>query len=436
PPATVASAETVTLTASAAGATGSATITVNPAAAVTVSVSPATKTFTAGTGTQLFTATVTGATGTPTVTWTLSPATGSGTLSATTGASVTYTPPATVASAETVTLTASAAGATGSATITVNPAATYGTPSAFCQAASSLLTTELENCLKVPPEVASSLGNGLVNSASCSSFDTGASKGYFTYSSSAASSCYSGAQSAACGLFESLPPVCDTVLTPLKAVGQACYTGSDCINSYCSADSSTCPGVCTAFLAPNAACGTGSGTCPPGYSCYAVGANAPTCTLESSAGGACPCAEGNYCDTSGASPTCVALKTSGACTASGQECAVGFVCALTTQTSGSCTPFLGVGDTCTPTANACQPEGTYCSTTTGKCTLWPQVGEACGPSTSVVCLNGYCSNPLGGVCTAYVAVGQPCTSPLQCQSFNCASPSNTCAAPPAPCSYQ
>ena len=118
PPATVASTETVTLTASAAGLTASATITVNP---ITVSISPSAKTFTAGTGTQLFTATVTGATGTPTVTWTLSPATGSGTLSATTGASVTYTPPATVASVETVTLTASAAGATGSATITVNP---------------------------------------------------------------------------------------------------------------------------------------------------------------------------------------------------------------------------------------------------------------------------------------------------------------------------
>jgi hypothetical protein len=54
-----------------------------------------------------------------TITWALL---GAGSLSATTGTTVSYTPPASVASVTTATLTASAAGATNSVTVTVNPA--------------------------------------------------------------------------------------------------------------------------------------------------------------------------------------------------------------------------------------------------------------------------------------------------------------------------
>ncbi len=86
------------------------TLVINPASAQTVF---------AGTQPNLtYTATLTGATGA--ITWSLSPASpGGGALSATTGTTVTYNPPASVASDTTVTLTATAGGLTTPVTITV-----------------------------------------------------------------------------------------------------------------------------------------------------------------------------------------------------------------------------------------------------------------------------------------------------------------------------
>lgn len=85
----------------------------------TLTVSPTTATLTAGTGNQVFNATLSNATGT--INWALNP--NAGTLSATTGASVTYTPPATVTSSTIVQLTATSGSLTATASITVNPPA-------------------------------------------------------------------------------------------------------------------------------------------------------------------------------------------------------------------------------------------------------------------------------------------------------------------------
>jgi hypothetical protein len=86
-----------------------------------LTVSPKAPAVTAGGSGVTFTATLTGAT--DTINWTLDPATGAGTISATTGASTTYTPPASVASATSVTLTATAGSLTDSAVITLTPPA-------------------------------------------------------------------------------------------------------------------------------------------------------------------------------------------------------------------------------------------------------------------------------------------------------------------------
>jgi sugar lactone lactonase YvrE len=82
-----------------------------------LTVSPGNATLVAGTGTQTITATLTDASGP--ISWTISP--NMGTLSSTSGATVTYTPPATVTSATNVMLTASAAGLNATAAIMVNP---------------------------------------------------------------------------------------------------------------------------------------------------------------------------------------------------------------------------------------------------------------------------------------------------------------------------
>jgi nitrogen fixation protein FixH len=96
-------------------ATGCSSESTTPSPGLTLS--PTTATVTAGGAAVAFTATLTGSTAT--IDWSISPAVG--TLSATTGASTSYTPPATVASATTVTLTATAGTFTATATITVNP---------------------------------------------------------------------------------------------------------------------------------------------------------------------------------------------------------------------------------------------------------------------------------------------------------------------------
>jgi hypothetical protein len=90
----------------------------------TLAITPGSATLTAGTGSAGFSATLTDGTGA--IAWAISPEVG--TLSAATGASTTYSPPATVSSATAVTLTASSSGATSvTATITVNPGATVDT---------------------------------------------------------------------------------------------------------------------------------------------------------------------------------------------------------------------------------------------------------------------------------------------------------------------
>ena len=85
-----------------------------------LSINPAGKTFTAGDAPVIFTAT--GSQSSPALTWTLDPPT-AGTLSATTGLSVQFTPPATVAAAVTAKLTAATTGGAVKATanLTINP---------------------------------------------------------------------------------------------------------------------------------------------------------------------------------------------------------------------------------------------------------------------------------------------------------------------------
>ena len=122
PPAAVSSATPVTLTASVAGLnlTAQALITVNPAGP-SLAVSPAAATVTAGGAAARFTATLLRATGT--IRWSLSPNVGR--LSANTGSSVTYTPPAAITARTAVTLAASVANPSlrSRAQITVNPPA-------------------------------------------------------------------------------------------------------------------------------------------------------------------------------------------------------------------------------------------------------------------------------------------------------------------------
>jgi len=93
-----------------------------PPAAPAMAVNPPAQVVVANGPAQPLTGALLGVTGT--LAWSLTPATGAGTLSATSGASVNYTPPAAVTVPTTVTVTASASGASGTATFTVLPGPT------------------------------------------------------------------------------------------------------------------------------------------------------------------------------------------------------------------------------------------------------------------------------------------------------------------------
>lgn len=115
PPASVNTVTTVILTSTASGVSDSATITVNPR--TTLNVSPTARTVVAGSAATGFSASLNNASGA--ITWSLNP--NLGTLSATTGISISYTPPASVVASTTVTLTATSGSLNGSTTIIVNP---------------------------------------------------------------------------------------------------------------------------------------------------------------------------------------------------------------------------------------------------------------------------------------------------------------------------
>ena len=84
--------------------------------AATLTLSPTSATITAGGTGQTFTATLTNSSAT--ISWSL---VGNGSLSTDTGATTSYTPPATVSATETATLTATAGSLSASATITITP---------------------------------------------------------------------------------------------------------------------------------------------------------------------------------------------------------------------------------------------------------------------------------------------------------------------------
>lgn len=143
PPATLASNTVVTLTATEGEFVATATITVTPP--VTLEVSPTVANVTAGAGQVLLSATLSNST--DTISWSLNPAVGG--LSATSGGSVAYVPPASVSSQTQVVVTARAGGLEASATVTVNPApslsVTPATASVSAGGAGATFNAILEN---------------------------------------------------------------------------------------------------------------------------------------------------------------------------------------------------------------------------------------------------------------------------------------------------
>ncbi|BDG06997.1 hypothetical protein [Anaeromyxobacter paludicola] len=128
PPSAVSATRSEVLTASAAGKTATVAITVSPkpSAGPSLTVSPHSASAVGGGSPVAFTAVLAGGAAGP-VTWALNPP-GLGSLSATTGASVTWTPPSSVLQAASAVVTATAGSLSDSATVTVIPSGPVSLP--------------------------------------------------------------------------------------------------------------------------------------------------------------------------------------------------------------------------------------------------------------------------------------------------------------------
>ena len=281
---------------------------------------------------------------------------------------------------------------------------------ALCASLGDTLTPLVASCLKVTPAFVGSLATTFSADA-CQDVSRAVAAGRATYDDSNGRACLSAVQAGGCAALATsfTSDACQGVLAGTVPNGGSCYTDVDCSAGTCS-NAATCPGTCIAFIAAGQPCGFSvDGECGPGLDCDS-GSN--TCKATSAAGGPCPCRGATYCD---AQNTCQNQKTSGSCTSSGDECAVGYTCL-----DSACTALVGLGAACTPPATAGgQSEcglGSYCDPAQSKCLEWPSIGLSC--ATFSFCTTGYCDSTTE-LCTAFKAAGADCSSPFgECAAGN------------------
>ncbi|HTP52209.1 MAG TPA: chitobiase/beta-hexosaminidase C-terminal domain-containing protein [Anaeromyxobacteraceae bacterium] len=314
----------------------------------------------------------------------------------------------------------------GSATYTINSGTT--TFASFCSSIYGSAINILTGCLHANPSVFTG-SNPILNDV-CAVEGNEVTAGRATFNAANAAACESAVTGETCAELESgnIPSVCTGVIAGAVANGGSCYVSFDCASGTCNSTTSTCPGTCVAYATQGQSCA--SADCAPGLVCSST----LTCVTPSGAGGACPCAEGFWCNSAdksgGSTGTCTAQQTSGACAVSNDQCALGYVCASATLT---CLPFVGSGGSCTASSDVCG-YGYLC--VSGTCQSWPGAGSPCSIS-APYCLDSFCNVfATSPTCTAYLANGASCNpllGGLQCQSGNCVGTgtTGTCQAPSA-----
>ncbi len=217
-----------------------------------------------------------------------------------------------------------------------------------------------------------------------------------------------------------LPGACAQLVTGQVQEAGSCYLSDECASgTYCDLGA-TCPGTCTAYGGPGAACGaTGDPYCRTDLACIDAGTS--TCQSYLGTGADCSsnrfaCAPGLVCDTSSAAPTLKCVTAAVGVPCSGPEwCPVpGLVCAgYTAATAGTCQATKGVGAGCLIGNRECA-YGAYCAGTTvgtpGTCVAYPSTlnaSYACGVVLNelVDCIGGYCA---AGSCVSYIPTAQAC----------------------------
>jgi hypothetical protein len=222
-------------------------------------------------------------------------------------------------------------------------------------------------------------------------------------------------------------PACAGAVAGAVAAAATCFDDLDCAaDDYCTASATaSCPGTC----APRAALSTSclDKPCAAGLACdFASGG---VCRTASAPGGPCPCRADAYCDGTGASPLCQALKVASTPCSGSFECAPGLLCA---GAPSLCQPPAAPAATCVPTAPGCAP-GYVCDPNAKTCQPEPIAGDLCvvtvPPSTTftLLCLDGWCDTAGTLHCQPFKAEGASCGSDLECRG-HCDPVSSTCTA--------
>jgi len=319
-----------------------------------------------------------------------------------TTASTRYTAPVTVSTSRTLQAIATAP---GFSTSLVGTAAYViaGGGSGFvtvCNGLFDKLTSLFVTCLHANPLAVDQL---IGSNQFCADRQREIDAGLMTYSATQGAVCQSAIAALDCsvlsgGFGSAAPPACQATLTGTVAQGGTCWDSSNCAAGYCTWDllTGTCPGTCQPFTAAGAACS--DDTCGPD-----LGAAQPTCKLLSGTGGACPCQDALYCDTSGATATCRPFLATGAtCTSFGAPCNLLTTCGGSPST---CQAYVGAGATCDPTDSQCGIGYDCTGTSTFTCTSLPALGDAC----DFQCLRSWCDflSPTP-TCHALLADGATC----------------------------
>jgi hypothetical protein len=400
-PINVAATTTVKAIATASGftqsAVGSATYTINAnaQAAATPTFSPASGTYTSAQSVTISCSTAGAA-----IYYTTDGSTP-------TSSSTAYVAPINVAATTTVKAIATAPGftqsAVGSATYTISSGGGGPTFAAFCQSAFDSYYNLFVSCLHGNPDFWSSQNVNFAFGCADTAKDIAAGRVVYDPAQAAACQAAIGAltcQSIAAG---SVPTACSAAIHGALPAGGLCYTDLSCQAGTCSATPSTCPGGCVAFAQLGQSCATLS--CDPSLVC-----SGGTCVTPSAAGGACPCQDALWCDTTGGAPgTCRAPQTSGTCNSSiSGQCALGYTCVGSPTT---CQSLVGLNGDCTASPELC---GIGYNCVANRCVSYPKLGESCGAS-APLCIGSYC-NVLAAspVCVAYKQLGEPCPVGFEC----------------------
>jgi hypothetical protein len=306
--------------------------------------------------------------------------------------------------------------------LTVQPASA-GIADAFKIVALAAVDRQV-GCRKLSSFIANGLAVGVTVRANAVAAAVAA--GRLGWSQGQADACRAWIVGASCADVDSVgrPAACDGLvwgatwrgggmLAGKVANGGACMEHIECADGWC-AVADACPGRCTPFKAPGAAC-TGP-DCGPGNRCSSEGSGPATCKADvAPAGNGEPCSRGSracqpglYCDGN----SCVPRGGAGATcsTVVNDACQPGFACVASgAATTGLCgAALVAEGGACGPSVTCGQ--GSYCSASTHTCVGLPSLGQACAEAGACVD-STYCLGSTSPVCTAGTAgKGAPCTS--------------------------